>query len=135
MDVLRAALTDKKPTRTTCIACHGGVFILFKKNGSRFFLPSGDTRAQRSQGPVAAFGWHRYLNRFAVGLKDGGTDFIGLYDMDSESWLPTVLKHQFQRGVTCLQWQPKAGGCLAVNKTPPTLPTSHVVAPHHPCSS
>jgi len=63
---------------------------------------------------VQGFAWHPHLNRFAVALRDGTTDYIALYDMDKELWLPTVLKHQFLRGVTCLQFQPNSGGSLAV---------------------
>ncbi|KAJ1492861.1 hypothetical protein T484DRAFT_1880295, partial [Baffinella frigidus] len=63
---------------------------------------------------VQGLAWHPHLNRFAVALRDGTTDYIALYDMDKELWLPTVLKHQFLKGVTCLQWQPNSGGSLAV---------------------
>ena len=73
-----------------------------------------DAAARGKKSPVHAFGWHRYLNRFAVSLKDGSNDFIAIYDLDAEAWLPTVLKHQFQREVTCLAWQPNAGGSLCV---------------------
>uniref|UniRef100_A0A7S4L219 Uncharacterized protein n=1 Tax=Guillardia theta TaxID=55529 RepID=A0A7S4L219_GUITH len=63
---------------------------------------------------IDALSWHPYLNRFAVALKDGHANYIAFYDMDTESWLPTVLRHQFLRGVTCLKFQPFAGCTLAV---------------------
>ena len=36
------------------------------------------------------------------------------YDEDVSGWLPFKLKHQFQRNITCMEWQPLSGTGLAV---------------------
>lgn len=73
--------------------------------------------------PVKAISWHPYLNRFALALSKGhfarpykneSSEHIAFYDMDAERWLSTVVKHEFQRDVACLQYQPNSGGSLAV---------------------
>ena len=73
--------------------------------------------------PVKALSWHPYLNRFAVALgkghfvrnfKNESSEHLAFYDMDAEQWLPTVVKHEFQRAISCLQYQPHSGGSIAV---------------------
>lgn len=78
---------------------------------------STGTSANPSQ-PVRAIAWHPYLNMFAVALMDANkldsSEHIAFYDMDAERWLPTVVKHQFQRAITSMQFQPNSGGSIAV---------------------
>ena len=40
--------------------------------------------------------------------------FANSYDEDVSGWLPFKLKHQFQRDITCMEWQPLSGTGLAV---------------------
>ena len=72
----------------------------------------------RDKNAVKALSWHPYLNMFAVALSDTqkncGSEHVAFYDMDAEEWLPTVVKHQFQRSITSLEFQLNSGGNLAV---------------------
>jgi len=76
------------------------------------------TKSEHASQAVQAISWHPHLNTFAVAqmdaYKDGSSEYVAFYDMNSEQWLPTVVKHQFQRVITCLQFQPNAGGTIAV---------------------
>jgi hypothetical protein len=106
--------------------------------------PALDRDKGRAMQTVQALSWHPYLNMFAVALKDAykdsSSEHVAFYDMDAEQWLPTVVKHQFQRGVTCLQFQPHSGGNLAVScdegiclwHFEPAQLVSHASNPHAP---
>lgn len=67
-----------------------------------------NNKGQASQA-VKAITWHPYLNIFAVALSGESSEHLAFYDMDAEQWRPTVVKHQFQRAITCLQFQPNSG--------------------------
>jgi WD40 repeat protein len=60
---------------------------------------------------VRTIAWHPYRNRLAVVRADNA---IFIYDVRSARWLETCLSHEFQSGVTCIEWQPMAGCRLAV---------------------
>ena len=66
--------------------------------------------------------WHPLRHRLAIGTSDGYV-YVHLpqlddeedgYDDDVSGWLPFKLRHQFQREIHCMEWQPLSGTGLAV---------------------
>jgi hypothetical protein len=66
---------------------------------------------EAAERPIKAFAWHRYKQIFAVARAD---DTINIYDLTTQQWSPICLKHEQQKGITSIEWQPLAGAVLAV---------------------
>jgi WD40 repeat protein len=60
---------------------------------------------------IRAVAFHPYRNRLAVVRDD---DAVFIYDVRDKRWLPLCLTHEFQERITCIEWQPVAGGRLAL---------------------
>jgi aladin len=68
-------------------------------------------RELASDGPVRAFDWHPFRQRWAVALAD---DSVMFYDVGAGRWEKAALRHEFQRQVRMLRWSPVGGAALAV---------------------
>ena len=95
---------------------HGGLAAWFGSDGASPADSRAGTQREDSQ-PVRAFAWHPHLNMFAVALADASksaSEYVAFYDLDAEQWLQTVVKHQFQSAISCLEFQPNGGSTIAV---------------------
>ncbi|KAI8591095.1 WD40-repeat-containing domain protein [Geranomyces variabilis] len=64
--------------------------------------------------PLRALAWHHSRQVIAMAHRQ---DSVHIYDLVSEKWLPpppSGLKHDFQKDVTAIEWNPQLGTLLAV---------------------
>jgi len=98
---------------------HVGMVLSSSLKRKRWDLMGGDDmldvrsakRNQTPERPIRAFAWHRYRQVFAVAKSD---DSISIYDLITQQWSPVCLRHELQKNITTIEWQPLAGAVLAV---------------------
>ena len=101
-----------RPSRKNPQSAHGLEQLLASLLG--ILAMPADRSSSKKRHAVKAISWHPYLNTFAIALMGDSSEHVAFYDMDLEQWQPTVVKHEFQRAISCLQFQPKSGGNIAV---------------------
>jgi hypothetical protein len=76
-------------------------------------LVAGPPATLPKTGPLKDLSWHSSKQRLAV---IGPHDRLLLYDLETRgeaAAIPGVLAHEFQKGLSMVQWRPKAAGGLA----------------------
>ncbi|KAI8928740.1 WD40-repeat-containing domain protein [Entophlyctis helioformis] len=68
-------------------------------------------------GPISGLAWHPFKQAVAITHRN---DSVHVFDLTSEAWCPreaTGLHHEFQRGVSCIAWNPAGPAMFAVGCT------------------
>ncbi|KAJ3167129.1 hypothetical protein HDU88_002466 [Geranomyces variabilis] len=94
----------------------GALKLVLSKLQDLTFSSSASSKQLKASNnsPLRALAWHHSRQVIAMAHRQ---DSVHIYDLVSEKWLPpppSGLKHDFQKDVTAIEWNPQLGTLLAV---------------------